>query len=59
MAGRRLRRSSLEEAEAAEGMELTTNHGKFDDRGGGGREDVGVSRAAVEVSLEEKKKVIW
>ena len=43
MARRRPRRSSLEEAEAAEGEELMAGHGEFDGRGGGGREDVGVS----------------
>ena len=59
MVGRRSRRSSLEEAKAAKGEELTADHGEFDDREGGGREDVGVSRAAIGVSLEKKEEVIW
>ena len=59
MAGRRPRQSSLEEAEAAEGEKLTAGHGEFDDRGGGDREDVGVSRAAVGVSLEKKEEAVW
>ena len=58
MAGRRPRRSSLEEAEAAEGEKLTTGHGEFDDRGGGGREDVRVSPAAVGVLLEKKVEAV-
>ena len=56
----------LEEAEAAEGEKLTNDHGEFNDRGGGGREDVGVSQAAVgvsqaavRVSLEKKEEVVW
>ena len=49
----------LEEAEAAEGEKLTTDHEEFNDGGGGGREDVEVSRAAVDVSLEKKNKVVW
>ena len=58
MAGRRPRRSSLEEAEVAgEGEKLTASHREFDDREGGGHEDVGVSRAAVKVSLEKKEEV--
>ena len=59
MAERRSRRSSLDEAELAEGEKLTAGHGEFDDRGGGGREDVGVSRATVGVSLEKKEEVVW
>ena len=58
MAGRKPRRSSLEEAEAAEGEKLTAGHREFDDRSGG-REDVGVSRAAVGVSLEKKEEAVW
>ena len=58
MVGRRLRRNLLEEAEAAEGKKLTAGHGEFDDRGGGGREDVGVSRAVVRDSLEKKKEAV-
>ena len=42
MARRRPRWSLLEDAEAVEGEKLTAGHGEFDDRGGGGREDVGV-----------------
>ena len=52
MAGRRPRRSSLEKAKAAEVKKLTVGHGEFDDRGGRGREDVGVPRATIGVSLE-------
>ena len=58
MAGRKPRRSSLEEAEAAEGEELTAGHGEFDSRGGGRHEDVGVSRVDVGVSLEKKEEAI-
>ena len=59
MAGRRPWRSSLEEAEAMEGEKLMAGHGEFDDRGGEGREDIGVSRAAVGVSLEKKEEAVW
>jgi len=59
MAGRRSRWSSLEEAEATEGDKLMAGHGQFDSKGGGGREDVKVSRAAIWVSLEKKDEVIW
>ena len=59
MARRRTRRSSLEEVKAAEGEKLTVGYGEFDDRGGGGCEDVRVSRAVVGVLLEKKEEVIW
>ena len=59
MAGRRPWRSLLEKVEAAEGEKLTAGHGEFDDRGGGGCEDVRVSQAAVRVSLEKKEEVVW
>ena len=49
----------LEEAKAAEWEKLTVGHREFDDRGGGGREDVEVSRAAIGVSLEKKEEAIW
>ena len=58
MTGRRPRRNSLEEAEAAMGKKLTIGHGEVDDRGGGGREDVGVSRATVGVLLEKKEETV-
>ena len=38
---------------------LMAGHGEFDDRGGRGREDVGVSQAAVGVLLEKKEKDVW
>ena len=59
MAGGRLWRSSLEEVKATEGEKFTAGHGEFDDRGGGGSEDVGVSQAAVGVSLEKKEEAVW
>ena len=59
MTKRRPRRSSLEEAEVTEVEKLTTGHEEFDDRGGRGREDVGVSRAAIGVSLEKKEEAVW
>ena len=59
MVGRRPQWSLLEEAEVVEGEKLTAGHREFDDRGGGGREDVGVSRAAVGVSLEKKEEIVF
>ena len=59
MAERRPQRSSLEEEEAAEGEKLTIGYEEFDDRGGGGCKDVGVSRASIGISLEKKEEVVW
>ena len=59
MVGRRPQRSSLEEVEATEGDKLTAGHGEFNGRGDGGREDIGVSRAIVGVSLEKKEEAAW
>ena len=56
MAGRRPQRSSLEEAEAAEGEELTVSHREFNDRGGEGNEDVGVSPVASGSHLRRKRR---
>ena len=41
------------------GEKLTAGHGEFDDRGGGGRKEVGVSRATIRVSLEKKEEAVW
>jgi len=41
------------------GEELTTGHEELDGRGGGGHEDVGVSRATVGISLEKKDEATW
>ena len=41
------------------GDELIAGYGEFDARGCGGREDVGVSRATVGVSLKKKEEASW
>ena len=54
MTGRRPRRSSLEEVEVAEGEKLMADHREFDDRGGGGRENVGCRELPLGSHREER-----